>query len=160
MLIQFSVENFRSYKNLAVLSMAASSDKELLSNITYDGDEKLLKVATVFGANASGKTNLFLALTSAILIIRLSNQMQVGQQLFNISPFLFDEKKWNEPSKFEFVFTNRGTKYVYGFSATRFEIVKEYLYAYKTKRPTTIFERDETSKNDVYRFTIPSIKTR
>jgi len=87
MLIQFSVENFRSYKNLAVLSMAASSDKELLSNITYDGDEKLLKVATVFGANASGKTNLFLALTSAILIIRLSNQMQVGQQLFNISPF-------------------------------------------------------------------------
>lgn len=158
MLLQFSVENFRSYKELSVFSMEASSDKELLSNIVDDGEDKLLKVATIFGANASGKSNLFLAITSAILNIRLSNQMQVGQPLYNISPFLFDESMHNKPSKFEFVFKNNGTKYIYGFSATYKEIFEEYLYAYKSNRPTTIFERDERKEKDVYRFTLPSIK--
>ena len=158
MLLQFSVENYRSYKELTVFSMEASSDKELPSNIVDEGEEKVLKVATIFGANASGKSNLFLAITTAILNIRLSNQMQVGQPLYNISPFLFDEAMHNKPSKFEFVFRNNGTKYIYGFSATYNEIFEEYLYAYKSNRPTTIFERDERKENEVYRFTIPSIK--
>lgn len=154
MLLQFSVENFRSYKETAVLSMEASFDKELLSNVICDDNDRLIKVATVFGANASGKSNLFLALSSAILNIRLSNQMQLGQQLYNISPFLFDESMSDKPSKFEFVFRNNGIKYIYGFSATSIEIYEEYLYAYRSNRPTTIFERDK----DKYRFTQPSIK--
>lgn len=158
MLIQFSVENYRSYKDKAILSLEASTDKALSSNVVDDGNDRLLKVAAIFGANASGKSNLFLALTTAIMNIRLSNRMQVGQPLYNISPFLFDEKMWDKPSKFEFVFRNNGIKYVYGFSATSTEIVEEYLYAYKTKKGTTIFERDETNNNNVYRFTIPSIK--
>jgi len=157
-LLQFSVENYRSYKELAVFSMEASSDKELLSNVINDKGDRLLKVAAVFGANASGKSNLFLALSSAILNIRLSNQMQVGQQLYNISPFLFDDNMRDKPSKFEFVFKNNGTKYIYGFSATKFEIYEEYLYAYKTNRPTTIFEREKGKQTDKYRFTLPSIK--
>ena len=154
MLLQFSVENFRSYKETAVLSMEASFDKELLSNVICDDNDRLIKVATVFGANASGKSNLFLALSSAIINIRLSNQMQLGQQLYNISPFLFDESMSDKPSKFEFVFKNNGIKYIYGFSATSIEIYEEYLYAYRSNRPTTIFERDK----DKYRFTQPSIK--
>ena len=155
MLIQFSVENYRSYKERAIFSMEASVDKELLSNIVVEDKERVLKVAAIFGANASGKSNLFLALTSAILNIRLSNQMQVNQKLFDITPFLFDEKMKDKPTSFEFVFKNNGTKYIYGFSATSYEIVEEYLYAYRTNRPTTIFERDE---KEVYRFTLPSIK--
>lgn len=157
MLVQFSVENFRSYKERAVLSMEASSDKELLSNVASESGEKLLKVVTIFGANASGKSNLFLALTAAILAVRFSNQMQVGQPFMNIVPFLFDESMKNEPSKFEFVFVQNKVKYVYGFSATKTEVIREYLYAYKTARPTTVFERDETQEK-VYKFTIPSIK--
>ena len=157
MLIQFSVENFRSYKDRAVLSMEASSDKELSSNVVDDGKNRTLKVATVFGANASGKSNLFLALTAAILTIKFSHQMQVGQPLFNIVPFMFDKEMQDKPSKFEFVFIQNGIKYVYRFSATKMEVVEEYLYAYKTTRPTTIFERNENSK-PVYRFTMPAIK--
>ncbi len=157
MLLQFSVENFRSYKDRAVLSMEASSDKELSSNVVDDGKNRTLKVAAVFGANASGKSNLFLALTAAIMIIRFSHQMQVGQPLFNIVPFMFDKEMHDKPSKFEFVFIQNGIKYVYGFSATRMEVVEEYLYAYKTARPTTIFERNENNK-PVYRFTMPAIK--
>lgn len=157
MLLQFSIENFRSYKDRAVLSMEASSDRELPDNVVSVKDERLLKVASIYGANAAGKSNLFIALTTAILNIRFSNQRQLGQPLTNISPFMFDDTMRKKPSKFEFVFIQSGTKYVYGFSATMMEIVEEYLYAYKTARPTTIFERNET-KEKVYRFTIPAIK--
>lgn len=157
MLLQFSVENFRSYKDRAVLSMEASSDKELFDNVVDDGKNRTLKVAAVFGANASGKSNIFLALTAAILIIKFSHQMQVGQPLFNIVPFMFDKTMHDKPSKFEFVFIQNNIKYVYGFSATRTEVIEEYLYAYKTARPTTIFERNEHNQQ-VYRFTMPAIK--
>ncbi|MBR0090992.1 MAG: ATP-binding protein [Lachnospiraceae bacterium] len=157
MLIQFSVENYRSYKYRAVLSMEASADKDLPDNIANTGGVRLLKVAAIFGANAAGKSNIFIALTAAIMNIRLSNNMQVGQPLYNISPFLFDDDTKNKPSKFEFVFTQNGIKYVYGFSATSLEIVEEYLYAYKTARATTIFTRNENDE-EVYKFTMPSIK--
>ena len=157
MLLQFSVANYRSYKDRAVLSMEASADKMLPDNFTRIGNEKVLKTAAVFGANASGKSNLFLALTTAIINIRRSNEMQVGQPLFNITPFMFDEKTQKEPSEFEFVYLQDGIKYVYGFSATSMEVIKEYLYAYNTSKPSTIFERDET-KEEVYRFTIPAVK--
>jgi len=157
MLLQFSFENFRSYKNRVVLSMEASSDKELPDNYSIEKSEKLIKVVTIYGANAAGKSNIFLALTAAIMNIRLSNQKQLGQPMYNIVPFIFDNATREKPSKFEFVFIQNGTKYVYGFSATMYEIVEEYLYAYKTTRPTTVFQRDETKKNP-YRFTIPAIK--
>ncbi len=157
MLLQFSVENFRSYKDRVVLSMEASADKELPDNIVYSGKDKLLKTAAVFGANASGKSNLFVALTAGIMNVRLSSQRQVGQPLFNITPFMFDETTKDRPSSFEFVFIQNGIKYVYGYSATVKEVTKEYLYAYKTAKATTIFDRDETREN-VYKFTVPSIK--
>ena len=158
MLLQFGVENFRSYKDLALLSMEASSDKELPDNVVTEADHRVLKVATVFGANAAGKSNLFYALTTAIMAIRLSNTMQVGQPIAGIVPYMFDDECKSKPSKFEFVFIYKGIKYIYGFAATIAEVKQEYLYAYKTSRPTTIFERDE-SKEEVCRFTIPSIKS-
>lgn len=157
MLLQFSVENFRSYKDRTVLSMEASADKELPNNIIYAGKDKLLKTAAVFGANASGKSNLFAALMTGIVNVRLSSQLQLGQPLFNIMPFMFDETKAGQPSAFEFVFIHNGTKYVYGYSATVKEVEKEYLYAYKSAKATTVFERDET-RESVYKFTVPAIK--
>lgn len=157
MLLQFSVENFRSYKNRVILSMEASSDKELTDNVVVSKKDRILKTATIFGANAAGKSNLFKALTAAIINIRLSNQRQLGEPLFNITPFAFDDSMVKKPSRFEFVFIQNDVKYVYGYSATMTEIVEEYLYAYKTARPTTVFERNETN-NKVYRFTIPSIR--
>ena len=107
MLLQFSIENFRSYKDRAVLSMEASVDKELSNNVVDDGKNRTLKVATVFGANASGKSNLFMALTAAIRTIKFSHQTQVGQPLFNIVPFVFDKEMQGKPSKFEFVYSDR-----------------------------------------------------
>ena len=144
MLIQFSVENYKSFKEKAVLSLVPSKDSSHENNISVlDSAEQVLNTIAIYGANAAGKTNLFKAFTTAILMIRKSNQLQKNDRLDGIVPFLFDKSMADQPTSFEFVFVNEGTKYVYGFSATPIEIISEYLYAYYTAKPTTIFERDE-----------------
>lgn len=150
MLLQFSVENYKSFKERTVLSMEASSDKEKAENLTLAGRNRVLNSAVVFGANAAGKSNLFLALTAAILTVRQSNSRQINEPLYMIVPFCFDPDVASKPTSFEFVFIADGEKYVYGFSATRKEIVSEYLYAYHSPKASTVFERTEGNR---YRFT-------
>ncbi|MBR6410197.1 MAG: ATP-binding protein [Clostridia bacterium] len=141
MLLQFSVENFRSFKDKAILSMEASSDKELPENKVEASKHRVLREAVIFGANAAGKSNIFKALTAAILMVRHSNSIQVGEALPLMVPFLFDESSSQQPCSFEFVFLIGDRKYVYGFSATQKKIAKEYLYIYYSSRATVIFER-------------------
>lgn len=157
LLLQFSVENFRSFKNKAVLSLEASSGNEHNDHIIMCGNNRILKTTTVFGANASGKSNLFYAMTAAINFIRLSNSLQLNQLIPQIIPFAFSHEMQNKPSSFEFVFIEKGKKYIYGFSATRQQVVKEYLYVYNTSKPSTIFERDST-QDEEYHFTNSKIK--
>ena len=150
MLLQFSVENFRSFKDKAVLSLEASADKELPDNVAFTKKNRVLKTGAVFGANAAGKSNLFKALTASILTVRQSNNRQVGEPLLLMVPFSFDEETVKKPCSFEYVFLLNNRKYVYGFSATSQKITNEYLYVYNSSRPATIFERNE---NNEYRFT-------
>ena len=150
MLLQFSVENYRSFKERAVLSLEASADKELPNNLMIKDKHRVLKIATIFGANAAGKSNIFKALTAAIMLIRKSNIRQVGEPLTEAVPFGFDDETRLQPCSFEFVFIAKGKKYVYGFSATIAKITNEYLYVYNSTRPTTIFER---FGEDEYKFT-------
>lgn len=155
MLLQFSVENFKSFKDKAVLSLEASSDKELQDHVVSVGKERLLKSVALFGANSAGKSNLFEALTAAIVLVRQSNHLQYGAPFVQIVPFRFDESCAGKPSSFEFVFFTHGKKYVYGFSATRERVIEEYLYVYNSSRASVVFER--TNTND-YRFTSPAIR--
>lgn len=154
MLLQFSVENFKSFRDRAVLSLEGSSDKDLPDNYVLNKKDKYLKVAAVFGANASGKSNLFLAMTAAILTLRLSAVRQVNEPLNFIVPFKFNNANVIRPTSFEFVFIAENKKYVYGFSATRKAITKEYLYVYNSAKASTVFERN----GDEYTFTSPSRK--
>lgn len=157
MLLQFSVENFRSFKEKAVLSMEASNDKGHPDHVVTMGKERLLKTASIFGANAAGKSNLFLALTAAILAVRQSNDRQMGTPIPMMVPFKFSGDTMQKPSSFEFVFLAEGKKYVYGFSATRDRVTREYLYVYHSPRPSTIFERDSGTVPE-YKFTNAAIR--
>lgn len=141
MLIQFSVENYKSIKDRAVLSMEASTDKVNINNVIEKEEGRFLKSAMVFGANASGKSNLINAITTALLTIRNSVYKQPGMAVGNIIPYYFDEETKNKPSSFEFVFIYKDKKYVYGFSATRIKVVSEYLYIYNSTKASTIFQR-------------------
>ena len=144
MLIQFSVKNFKSFKEKQVFSMEAGSGDENIENIINikGTNENVLKSTALYGANASGKTNLISALSVAILMVRLSNNRQPGEKLMQIEPFAFDDRTVNEPSEFEFIFYTNNNKYIYGFKADKNRIHEEYLYQYFSAKPTRIFERN------------------
>lgn len=145
MLVQFSVENYMSIKKKVVFSMLASSDKELSENLIEGRNEQYVKSAVIYGANASGKSNVLKAINSVIFMMRNSNNMQPGMRL-PITPFKFDDKFINKPSSFEFIMIINDIKYVYGFIADNSRIYEEYLYYYPNGRETEIFERKEVNK--------------
>lgn len=148
MLLQFSVKNFKSIKEKAVLSLEAGPSKENESNYALTSlGERILKGAVIFGANAGGKSNIFQALTAALMAVRRSSFSVPGAPVWIFTPFSFSEETKNAPTEFEFVFVHKGVKYIYGFASTTLEVIEEYLYAYKTARPSTVFQREG---NDYY----------
>ena len=150
MLIEFSVKNFLSFKNRVTLSMEKGNGDENLDNIVSINNIDLLKTAAIYGANASGKSNMLKALTCAILMVRNSNLIPIGGKWKYIKPFLFDKTSKSEPSEFEFVFIINNIKYRYFFSANENKIVDEVLDAYYSQKPTNIFTRTNTN---IYEFT-------
>ena len=155
MLIEFSVKNFLSFKNKVTLSMEKGSGEENLDNVISNENISLLKSAAIYGANASGKSNILKALTCAILMVRNSNLIPVGGKWNFIKPFLFDEVSKNKPSEFEFIFIANNIKYRYFFSADANKIYDEVLDAYYSQKPTNIFKRTKTNN---YEFNIDKNK--
>ena len=149
MLLEFSVKNFLSFKDKTTFSMIAATGSENEENLIIKGNERILKTTALYGANASGKTNLIKAFTSAIMMVRMSNNRQIGEKMFQMEAFAFDEETKNKPCEFEFVFIANENKYIYGFVADKDKIYEEYLYQYFTAKATRIFER--TNSNE-YKF--------
>ena len=149
MLLQFNVNNFKSIKNEIVLTAFANAQKDHEENLLVHGKERVLPVIAMYGANAAGKTNIIRALTSAILLVRNSNNMQVNMPT-GIESFMFDDVKSKGKTKIDFLFVNNGRKFAYGFVADFQYIYEEYLYEYKSSRPTMIFERNKVTE---YNFT-------
>lgn len=151
MLIQFSVENYLSLKEKVVLSMLASNDIEHIEHlITSKKKESYLKAAVIYGANASGKSNVLNAFWFMVNYVLTSHEKQLHKPIDRI-PFKFDKATLEKPSSFEVIFTIDDIRYVYGFSATDKEVVEEYLYYYPNGRQAIIFERKNTNE---YRFTV------
>lgn len=140
MILEFSVKNFLSFKEKVTFSMIANSNKELNDNYVEIGGNKVLKSAAVYGANASGKSNLFKILTLVVLMLRSSNSVDINAKL-PLIPFKLDKGSVNKPSEFEIKFILNETRYVYGFIADKDKIYDEYLYYYPNGRETKIFDR-------------------
>lgn len=146
MLVQFTVENFLSIRDKVYLSLEPSKDSEHPENLITKGDYKAVNSVAIYGANASGKSSLFKAITVALIMIRNSNNVQVTDKL-PMTPFKFDFESRNKPTSFEFTFIAKdGRKYIYGFSATTEKVVEEYLYCYNTSKPTLLFDLNENEK--------------
>lgn len=149
-LIQFKVANYRSIKDQVVLSMLASKDQDHSEHLIDTGaKDKYLKSSIIYGANASGKSNVLLAFYFMVNYVLTSHEKQLNIPTGRI-PFKFDPSTPDEPSVFEVVFIADQVKYVYGFSADDKKIIDEYLYAYPKGRRAVVFERENT---DTYRFT-------
>ncbi len=143
MLIEFSVENFRSIKEKVTLSMVASKSNTMEENLISTGkDFNLLKSAAIYGPNASGKTNLIRALYLLSRFIIHSHKAQKGDKL-PFTSFKLDKEYANKPSYFELVFLLNKIKYVYRLSADNEKVYHESLFYYPKGWPAKIFDRTE-----------------
>ncbi len=158
MLIEFRIKNFRSLRDEQVLSLVASTDKTLLGTNALSTGLKaaphLLKSAVVYGANASGKSNLIKALQYMRGVVLESAALQPGQRFDRLHPFKLDGTSGGLPTEFEVSFVLEGVRYQYGFAMNTQRIVSEHLLVYKAFKPQRWFERhvDVDSGKDVYEF--------
>ena len=156
MLIRFSVENFRSFKERNVFSLEMVGSKKFSDTNAFHCEglssrEKLLKSAIIYGANASGKSNLVRAIaTMKYIVLQGGISGNAIQDL--LEPFLLTEKNRQEPVVFEIEFINNSRRYRYGFSCTNESIESEWLME-KRQRMRTLFIREKnnfTEKSSVF----------
>ena len=133
-----------------MLSLLASRDSEHPEHLILDGNKNYLKSAVIYGANASGKSNVLNAFWFMVNYVLTSHNQQVHKTIEG-TPFKFDRETPARPSNFEVIFTANGIRYAYGFSVTEKAVAEEYLYYYPNGRQAIIFERKDTTD---FRFTV------
>ena len=133
MLIQFNFKNFKSFRDEAVLDLSATKMTEFSERITTIGNEKILPVAAIYGANASGKSNVYNAFLYMSKYVVDSFKYGDDEDEFDIfapTPFLFESKSANAESNFEVYFTlpkdSTERVYNYGFSLDKEGIKEEW----------------------------------
>jgi len=156
MLIQFNFKNFKSFRDEVSLDLSATKITEHSDHVVEIANDKLLKVAAIYGANASGKSNVYEAFEYMGYYVEESfkfggenDSRQKGDSTFmKVTPFLFDSKSRQQESTFEVFFVDNsedtGKIYQYGFALQNDEVVEEWFYSKaKTARNKykTIFYR-------------------
>ena len=157
MVLQIRLSNFFSINEEVVLDMQAASlqtreSKDLLGNTFVCNDERLLKTVAIYGANASGKSNIIKAIRACVQMIFESHNYNENT-MFAFTPFKFGGV--GKPSRFYIRFLIDGVEYEYSFTLTKTEIITEELYYYPVGRKKLVFARDERKgpdKKDIYEF--------
>jgi len=143
MLIQFSVGNYLSFKDIVTFSMVASTGKELEKENVSQLNEKfrLLKSAAIYGANASGKSNLIKAMKFMRRFVKNSAKtMQSGEQI-DVENFKLSTETEDKPCLFEIIFIHEEVRYRYGFEIDTKAVFKEWLFYAPKGKETKLFER-------------------
>lgn len=159
MVLEIALTNFFSINEKITLDLQAANiqtkEARALDGNTFSvGNERLLKTVAIYGANASGKSNIIKAVKAAVDMILDSHNYNEGDR-FGFKPFKFGGN--DAPSEFYIRFIVNGIEHEYSFSCTREEIITESLYYYPKGRKALIFSRDERKsggKKEKYEFTI------
>ena len=132
MLIQFNFKNFKSFREEATLDLSAAKMTEFSDRVVTVGSEKILPVAAIYGANASGKSNIYNAFE--YMSDYVADSFKYGDEEekfeeFRPTPFLFDSTSADAESSFEIYFTLPGDKsertYNYGFCINKEEFIRQ-----------------------------------
>lgn len=149
MLIEFTVGNYRSFKDPVTFSMVTAKlrakDKTLDKNNVFPLTDKisLLKSCAIYGANASGKSNLVHAFRfMRHFVLSSSKDSQAGEPI-KVDRFLLSTETETEPSFFEMVFYAEGKRYRYGFTVDKKKIHSEWLYHAKVKETNLFYREDD-----------------
>ncbi len=150
MLIEFKFKNFKSFKDEQVFSLVASPDNNLSENVTSPenfGKQRLVNSAVIYGANASGKSNIIQALRYVEQFILRSFIRPIGSET-GVRPFLLDVATASNPTEFEIHFIYQNVRYQYGFTLDNKRVYQEWLIAYPKGQPQTWFERNPKTDSD------------
>ncbi|GHS92831.1 transporter [Bacteroidia bacterium] len=158
MVLEIRLSNFFSIKDEMVLDMRAGGSKSakaqsLQNNVFAYKDEQILKSVAIYGANASGKSNIIKAIQLSVQMI-LQSHLYNENVVFSIMPFKFEDFP-KKPSCFLIRFVVNNIEYEYSFSFTRLSIETEELYYYPNGRRAKVFTRNENAgkeKSEIYSF--------
>lgn len=160
MLVQFTVENFRVFREPQTFSMVASSlrsrgQSNSLIESGWTAAPKIHRLASIYGANGAGKTSLLEAIHFMKRFIR-SSVHDISEEEIEVQPFLYDHKSRDKPSRFEIAFIHNNFLYEYGFSISKDRVEEEWLCSRpkSTGRQRQLFIREFNKENDEYEWYI------
>ena len=148
MIAEFSIENFFSIKSAQKISFEPSSDTFMSDEYSYEVKEgvRLLKVGIIYGANASGKTNILNAIEFfKILVLRMPKDRN---EKTGVVPFMLDDTSRNEMTRMSMTFYINQSKYILSFELDARHIYSETLIVYDSIRPTKLYNRSYDSTTD------------
>ncbi|QMW06150.1 AAA family ATPase [Spirosoma foliorum] len=146
MLIEFSVGNFLSIKDRQTLRLDAASISEHRDQLIDAGRYKLLRSAVIYGANASGKSNVLKAMETMSLIVTTSSRHSSTDSI-EVEPFRLSTETEGKPSYFEVLFLLGGIRYRYGFEVDRKVVQSEWLFMARKEQEKTLFLREKNEIN-------------
>ena len=141
MIAEFSIENFFSIKSAQKISFEPSVDTFMSDEYSYEVKEgvRLLKVGIIYGANASGKTNILNAIEFfKILVLRMPKDRN---EKTGVVPFMLDDISRNETTKLSMAFYINQSKYILSFELDAKHIYSETLIVYDSIRPTKLYNQ-------------------
>ena len=149
MILQLTIKNVLSFKEEETFSFEATNDTsyEDYQVVKVAPNVRILRLALVYGANASGKSNL-VAIFDYLRRFWFNKPLDKDEST-GVVPFLLDKQTPNEPSEFTLLFYIDGIKYKYHLQLTQKSVLNEELYIYPSIQPASIFKR--TLKNGVSR---------
>lgn len=151
MIISFSLQNFRSFKERQTLNLHVEQGDELSNNIAYPDSEKkipVVRTAAIYGANAGGKSNLLKGMLTMTDMIFSSQKLDRNSGIPFYEPYLLDGISSTLPTEFEIHFIFNGTHFRYAFSYTDKEVIFEELAFYPSNKEAVLFSRQKGQNID------------
>ena len=148
MIAEFTIENFFSIKSPQKISFEPSSDNFMSDEYSYEVKDgiRLLKLGIIYGANASGKTNILNAVEFfRMLVLRMPKDRN---DKTGVVPFMLDDISRNERTKMSMVFYINKSKYILNFELDAKYIYSETLIVYDSIRPTKLYSRSYDATTD------------
>ncbi|MGB4660281.1 MAG: ATP-binding protein [Mobilitalea sp.] len=148
MLINYTFKNFRSFKNETTLSLNAGIQRTFNDNLIRENNLRILPSAVIYGANASGKSNIIMSLAVMKDIVLQGSLDSISPDLNNLELYPFAHSAEQAPIMFEIEFTNDSDHFIYSFEimVNRFQkgnrqIISETLYFIKGNTQFQVFKR-------------------
>jgi hypothetical protein len=157
MIIEFRVQNYRSFRKEQIFNLAASNYDKSLSENLISADlpglpgTRIIKAAALYGPNAGGKTNLLLALHFLRWLVVESAAGQKPEAKLPADPFRLDRESLEAPTTLDITFVAENVRYDLAVALTKERVVQERLVAYPTGRPQVWYDRiwnDEGKRYD------------